>query len=124
VGYGDSGWVPYTFFLRKGQTVDVGTLKLFLSREQVYLSHVAQPSPFQVVPVKGHSTVPSSSSSFVSNGGGSATPSSSSPLPLDSSRGTVQTVVRASEGSEPSSSSVRLPWDTVEIRVVQRLANK
>lgn len=48
VGYGDSGLVPHSFFVRKGQRVDVGILKLFLSRKQVNLSHIAQSSPFEV----------------------------------------------------------------------------
>ena len=48
MGYGDSGSAPHTFFLREGQNVDVGILKLFLSREHVDLSGVAQSSPFQV----------------------------------------------------------------------------
>ena len=46
MGYGDAGAVPHTFYLREGQDVDVGTLKLFLSRKQVDLSGVAQSSPF------------------------------------------------------------------------------
>ena len=46
VGYGDDGWAPHTFYLREGQNVDVGILKLFLSRNPVDLSHVAQSSPF------------------------------------------------------------------------------
>ena len=46
MGYGDSGTVPHTFFLRDGQDVDVGILKLFLSTKQVDLSDVAQSSPF------------------------------------------------------------------------------
>ena len=46
MGYGDSGTVPHTFFLRKDQDVDVGTLKLFLSRRHVDLSDVIQSSPF------------------------------------------------------------------------------
>ena len=94
VGYGDSGSVPHTFFLREGQNVDVGILKLFLSKEQVNLSHVAQSSPF--VPLEGRLT--------------------NSSLPFDSSCGMVQAAVR--EGSDPS-----LPWDTIEIPEVQRLAN-
>ena len=49
MGYGDSGSVPHTFFLREGQDVDVGILKLFLSRKQVDLSDVAQPSPFDSI---------------------------------------------------------------------------
>ena len=47
VGYGDSGSVPHSFFLHERQKVDVGILKLFVSRKQVNLSHVAQPSPFK-----------------------------------------------------------------------------
>ena len=46
MGYGDSGTVPHTFFLRDEQNVDVGILKLFLSRKQVDFSDVAQSSPF------------------------------------------------------------------------------
>ena len=49
MGYGDSGSVPHTFFLREGQNVDVGILKLFLSRKQVDLSDVAQSSPFESI---------------------------------------------------------------------------
>ena len=49
VGYGDAGSVPHTFFLRGGQNVDVGILKLFLSREHVDLSNVAQSSPFDAI---------------------------------------------------------------------------
>ena len=49
VGYGDSGSVPHAFFLRKGQNVDVGILKLFLSREQVDFSDIIQPSPFDSI---------------------------------------------------------------------------
>ena len=56
VGYGDSGTVPHTFFLREDQDIDVGILKLFLSRKQVDLSDVIQPSPF--VPVGARYTVP------------------------------------------------------------------
>ena len=49
VGFGDSGSVPQTFFLREGQNIDVGILKLFLSREWIDLSDVAQPSPFDSI---------------------------------------------------------------------------
>jgi hypothetical protein len=65
------GWVPHAYFLREGQKADAGILKLFLSRKQVDLSHVAQSSPF--APIGGRSTTPSS--------------------PFVRSRGTVQTVV-------------------------------
>jgi hypothetical protein len=84
VGYGDSGWAPHTIFLREGQSVDVGILKLFLSRKRVNLSHVAQPSPFQVV----------------STG----------------SRGSKKAVL-------PEPKNLHLPWDTIEIPVVQRHAS-
>ena len=81
VGYGDSGSVPHEYFLRDGQKVDVGILKLFLSRQQVNLSHVAQSSPF----VRTRGTRP--------------------PPP-------------------PELTNLPLPWDTVEIPLVQRRANK
>ena len=81
VGYGDSGSVPNIFFLREEQKVDVGILKLFLSRELVNLTHVAQSSPFV------------------------------------SSRATGKVVV-------PEPKNLPLPWDTVEIPVVQRHADK
>ena len=125
MGYGDGGWVPQTFFVREGQKVDVGILKLFLSKKQVDLSHIAQSSPF--VPVIGYSTSTAQSSSspppppFLPIGGRSNTTPS---LPFDFSptvaRGTRpldQAVMR--EGTDS-----RLPWDTIEIRVVQRPENK
>ena len=79
VGYGDSGSAPYTFFLREGQNIDVGILKMFLSRKQVNLSHVAQSSPFT------------------------------------SRRGTAE---YTPPNDRPT--DIPLPWDTVEIPVVQR----
>ena len=82
MGSGDSRSVPhiFKFFLREIQDVDVGILKLFVSRRYVDLSHVAQPSPF---------------------GSGS--------------RGVTYL---------PMPVNLHLPWDTVEIRVVQRRADK
>ncbi|TFY62831.1 hypothetical protein EVG20_g6557 [Dentipellis fragilis] len=47
VGFGAGGSVPYSYFLRDGQDVDVGFLKLFLSTEQVDLAHLVQRSPFE-----------------------------------------------------------------------------
>ena len=105
VGYGDSGSVPHSFFLREGQKVDVGILKLFLSRKQVDLSHIAQSSPFapnggrstalspSIVPIGGRSTMPSPP--FVPIGGRTNIPS----LPFVSSRGTVRAVVPEDFGS-------------------------
>ena len=49
MGYGNTGSVPHTFFLREGQDVDVGNLKLFLSKEHVDFSDVAQSSPFESI---------------------------------------------------------------------------
>ena len=49
VGYGDSGTVPHTFFLREDQNVDVGILKLFLSTKPMDLSDIAQSSPFDSI---------------------------------------------------------------------------
>jgi hypothetical protein len=50
------GTVPHTFFLRKDQNVDVGILKLFLSREHVDLSDVTQSTAF--VPIGARYIVP------------------------------------------------------------------
>ena len=51
VGFGEYGSVPHTFFLREEQNVNVGILKLFLSRKQIDLSIIAQPSsgPFSSI---------------------------------------------------------------------------
>ena len=46
VSYGDTGSDPHAYFVREGQNVDVGTLKLFVSKTPVNFSHVAQSSPF------------------------------------------------------------------------------
>ena len=46
IGYGDGDSVPYCYFLRENQDIDIGHLKLFLSTEQVDLSHIPQRSPF------------------------------------------------------------------------------
>ena len=132
MGYGDSGSVPHSFYLREGQNIDVGILKLFLSRNQVNLSHVSQLSPFQVdstptsessgdtvqtvlvpeptINLSHHDVAQSSPFQVVS------TPTTPR-LSVVSSRGTVLTVV-----SEPT--NLPLPWDTVEIPVVQRRAGK
>ena len=101
VGYRNSGWPPHTFFLQKGQKVDVWILKLFVSRKAVNLSHVAQSSPF--APIERRSTAPSSS--FIPIEGHSTTPSSS----LVASRGFDYNYLL-------------LPWDTVEIPLVLRRA--
>jgi hypothetical protein len=53
IGYGDGGGVPYCYFLRENQDIDIGHLKLFLSTEYVDLSHVPQHSPFASVPHLG-----------------------------------------------------------------------
>jgi len=46
IGYGDGGGVPYCYFLRENQDIDIGHLKLFLTTEYVDLSHVPRHSPF------------------------------------------------------------------------------
>lgn len=125
MGFGDSGWVSHAFFLREGQNVDVGLLKLFLSRNQVNLSDVAQPSPF--VAVHSSSTTPLSPPFGPTGGRCSSTVTTQSSVLFDDatqagidSRSTIQRVTR--EGPEPT--SLGLSWDTVEITVVQRIANK
>ena len=49
IGYGSGGSVPYTYYLRDGQDVDVGFLKLFLATQPLNLSDVRQASPFDPV---------------------------------------------------------------------------
>ena len=49
IGYGAAGSAPYTYYLRPGQDVDVGFLKLFLTTEYVDLSCVTQESSFRTV---------------------------------------------------------------------------
>ncbi|KAG7440956.1 uncharacterized protein BT62DRAFT_956394 [Guyanagaster necrorhizus] len=46
IGYGASGTVPHMYALREGQDVDVGFLKLFISKKYVDLSGIIQKSPF------------------------------------------------------------------------------
>ncbi|KZV74055.1 hypothetical protein PENSPDRAFT_732472 [Peniophora sp. CONT] len=46
IGYGAGGGQPYKFFLRDGQELDVGFIKLFITTEPVDLSGIAQRSPF------------------------------------------------------------------------------
>jgi hypothetical protein len=48
IGYGDGGGLPHQYFLRDGQDMDVGFLKLFLSTRSIDLRAVAQPSPFEM----------------------------------------------------------------------------
>ncbi|KZV74054.1 hypothetical protein PENSPDRAFT_682235 [Peniophora sp. CONT] len=47
IGYGAGGGLPYTFFLREGQNLDVGFIKLFISPEPVDFSSIEQRSPFK-----------------------------------------------------------------------------
>ncbi|KZV62753.1 hypothetical protein PENSPDRAFT_758475 [Peniophora sp. CONT] len=46
LGYGNGGGSPHTYYLRPNVKGDIGFIKLFLSTEQVDLSHVPQSSPF------------------------------------------------------------------------------
>jgi hypothetical protein len=47
IGYGpDNAALPWSYFLRDGQEVDVGFVKLFLTTEPADLSGILQPSPF------------------------------------------------------------------------------
>ena len=49
IGYGAGGGIPYVYYLRDGQDIDVGYLKLFLFTQPVDLSHVPQNSAFAQV---------------------------------------------------------------------------
>ncbi|KAJ8079113.1 hypothetical protein PM082_013400 [Marasmius tenuissimus] len=46
IGWGDSGTIPRSYTLRRGRTIDVGFLKLYLSTEYVDFSQVCQETPF------------------------------------------------------------------------------
>lgn len=46
IGYGSGGAPPFQYFLRKGQNIDLGFLKLFLTSTYVDLSSIVQESPF------------------------------------------------------------------------------
>jgi hypothetical protein len=47
IGYGSGGAPAQTFYLRPGQNLDVGFLKIFLSTKPVDLSSMSQSSPFE-----------------------------------------------------------------------------
>ncbi|KAH7921893.1 hypothetical protein BV22DRAFT_1131903 [Leucogyrophana mollusca] len=47
IGYGSGGAAPIRIYMRDGQDIDVGFLKLFLSTEPVDLTHVSQKTPFE-----------------------------------------------------------------------------
>ena len=122
VGHGNAGWAPHTFFLREGQNVDVGIVKLFLSRKQVSLSGVAQSSPFLASdpgPVGGHSTTPPSPPSVPTGGPSSTT----TPLPFDANLTDRALRVGVITPETPDPKTWRFPWDTVEIIVVQQSEN-
>ena len=46
VGYGPGGWPPLAYEIRKGQDLDVGFLKIYLSTQPVDLSRIEQQSAF------------------------------------------------------------------------------
>ena len=46
IGYGSGGSPPFCFYVRDGQDVDVGFLKLFLTTEPVDYSNIPQTTPF------------------------------------------------------------------------------
>ncbi|KAF8970617.1 caspase domain-containing protein [Flammula alnicola] len=47
IGYGAGGAAPFSYFLREGQDVDVGFMKVFLFSKPVDLSDVVQDTPFE-----------------------------------------------------------------------------
>jgi len=48
IGYGSGGIVPFVYFMRDGQDIDVGFLKMFLTTEPVDYSNIPQTSPFDL----------------------------------------------------------------------------
>lgn len=47
IGYGSGGHLPQMYYMREGQDMDIGYLKLFISTQRVDLSHIEQKSPFK-----------------------------------------------------------------------------
>jgi len=48
IGYGSGGSAPFSYFLREGQDIDVGFLKLFLTTKPVDYSTISQTTPFDI----------------------------------------------------------------------------
>ena len=46
VGYGSGGWKPFSYQLQKGQNLDIGFLKIYLSTRPVDISGIQQHSAF------------------------------------------------------------------------------
>ncbi|KAG6906653.1 hypothetical protein DXG01_012739 [Tephrocybe rancida] len=46
IGFGDSPWMPRSYFLRKNQKIDVGFLRLYAATSYIDFSNIVQDSPF------------------------------------------------------------------------------
>lgn len=46
IGYGAGGGQPRQYWLRPGQEIDIGFLKLFVTTQWIDFTNIAQPSPF------------------------------------------------------------------------------
>ena len=110
MGYGDSGLDPHTFFLPEGRDVDVGILKLFLSREYVDLSEVAQSSPFDFIGARYTTASEAKLKMMPTN------------LPVRHSG--TQVTRQAESPFRVNRIPVRHLWDTILVPVVQRRADK
>ena len=131
MGCGDSGSGTPLFSLREGQNVDVGILKLFLSREPVNLSDVAQSSPFDFIEarhtIEAKLELPTNLPlRYLSDDGARSTTKarwkllSSSPLRHLSDNEARYTAEAKLKSRLPTNLSPRLLWDTILVPVVQR----
>ncbi|KZV62929.1 hypothetical protein PENSPDRAFT_657741 [Peniophora sp. CONT] len=57
IGHGDGGAQPFRYFVRPGQDIDVGFIKLFILTKPVDLSNVPQLSPFEGKHFRGTSVL-------------------------------------------------------------------
>ena len=127
LGYGDTGSVPHMFTLQEKQKVDVGILKLFLSKEQVSLKHVAQSSPF--VPSQeqdnlSHHDIARSSTPFVWSKEQDNLTHVAQPSPFVSrNRAALPREAVKARQIRAAPTTPEILWDTIEIPVVQRHAD-
>ncbi|KAG6918442.1 hypothetical protein DXG01_014623 [Tephrocybe rancida] len=61
IGFGDSPWEPRTYYLREGQSMDVGFLRLYITKTYIDYSDIVQNSPFGRNPLRSNTIQPKES---------------------------------------------------------------
>jgi hypothetical protein len=102
IGYGCGGSGPFRHFLRDGEDIAIGFLKLFLTTEPVDLSNIPQSSPFRQ---DGQTEQPPRHQ-----------PSPLSPLVTGIGDGLMPPLLK-------KKMKMTSTWDTITVPVVQRKAN-